>query len=334
MPLFVQVACYYQSVKGGQNMFISKPEKNVKLGKVSSDQKRSIIGIFTKNGRGSSLFFFLPSLILLVLFFVGPVLLTFYFAFTNLSLTGVHAQDPDVIWFGNFSTMFQDPTFTISVINTIVFLFFTAIIGQQGVGLILALLMREKSRLVRRVVGTLVIAGWVTPEIVVAIIFVAFFSDQGTANAILGVFGIEGISWLYSYPMITVIIAGIWHGTAFSMLVYQAALGDIPKEIEEASKVDGANAWQRLWKIILPTIKGSIVTNMVLITLQTLGVFTLIFAMTGGGPGNQTMTLPIFMYKAAFSNFQLGYATAISLVLLLIGIITSLIYMRTLKVKL
>lgn len=80
-------------------------------------------------------------------------------------------------------------------------------------------------------------------------------------------------------------------------------------------------------------IKGTIVTNMVLITLQTLGLFTLIFSLTGGGPGNLTETLPIYMYHQAFANYQLGYGTAISLILLLIGIIASIGYIRLLKVQ-
>jgi multiple sugar transport system permease protein len=285
-----------------------------------------------RNG-GNPIFYFLPAVLLLLVFFIGPVLLTFYFAFTNLSLTGAAAQNIEFVGFENFVNMFQDPAFRKSIFLTIVFLVLSAVVGQQALGLILALLMREKKRSFRRIIGTLVIAGWVTPEIVVAFIFVAFFSDTGTVNAVLGWFGMEKVSWLFQFPMACVVIANIWHGTAFSMLVYQSALGDVPKEIEEAAQIDGASLWQSVFRITLPMIKGAVVTNMVLITLQTLGVFTLIFAMTGGGPGHASETLPIFMYNAAFVNFQLGYGTAISLILLLIGIIASLIYMRTLKIK-
>ncbi len=117
------------------------------------------------------------------------------------------------------------------------------------------------------------------------------------------------------------------------MLVFQASLDDVPKTIEEAAMIDGASKFQILIRIILPTMKGSIVTNMILVTLQTLGVFTLIYAMTGGGPGTSTQTLPIFMYNQAFVNYQLGYGTAISLVLLLIGVIASLFYIRSMKVQ-
>lgn len=281
-----------------------------------------------------SVLFMLPSWVLLLLFFFVPIILTFYFAFTNLSLTGAASAATHFVGFKNFASMFNDPTFRISVLRTIVFLVFSAVIGQQVLGLLIAILMNERNQTFRSVIGALVIAGWVTPEIVVAFVFFAFFSDTGTLDMILGWFHIKAIAWLYVFPMVSVIVANIWHGTAFSMMVYQAALGDVPKEIMESAEIDGAGRFQRLFRVTLPMIKGSIATNMMLITLQTLGVFTLIFSLTGGGPGNKTETLPIYMYQQAFADYQLGYGTAISLVLLLIGIIASFVYMRMLKIKL
>ncbi|WP_409294075.1 carbohydrate ABC transporter permease [Peribacillus sp. SCS-26] len=278
-----------------------------------------------------SVLFLLPAWILLLVFFVGPILLTFYFAFTNLTLTGTEARSTQFIGFQNFVTMFQDPDFRISVVKTIVFLLFSAVIGQQVLGFILAVLMKEKNKTFRRIIGIIVLAGWVTPEIVVAFCWVAFLSDNGTLNMILQHIGMKPVTWMYTFPMVSVVIANIWHGTAFSMLVFQAALDDVPKSVEEAAVMDGANKFQVLFRIVLPMVKGSIVTNMILVTLQTLGVFTLIFAMTGGGPGTSTQTLPIFMYNQAFVNYQLGYGTAISLILLVIGIGASLIYMRSMK---
>lgn len=297
------------------------------VGRTSSPHKSNHKKLVT------SLLFLLPSWILLLIFFIGPILLTFYFAFTNLSLTGSEAQATQFVGFSNFVNMFQDPNFRISVIKTIVYLLFSAIMGQQVLGFILALLMKEKNPTFRRVIGIIVIAGWVTPEIVVAFCWVAFLNDSGTLNMILQQIGLKPVAWLFTFPMTSVIIANIWHGTAFSMLVFQAALDDVPKSIEEAAVVDGASRFQVLYKIVLPMIKGSVVTNMILVTLQTLGVFTLIYAMTGGGPGTSTQTLPIFMYNQAFVNYQLGYGTAISLILLLIGVLVSLLYLKSMKVK-
>jgi len=277
------------------------------------------------------LYFLLPSIVIMLVFFITPVFLTFFYSFTNLALTGESARELKFVGFDNYIHMFKDPTVKISIWNTLVFLFGSAVIGQQLLGLFIALLMKRKNRPFRRVIGTIVLAGWVTPEIVCALCLYSFFGDEGTLNSIITSLGLPAVTWLYTVPMLTIILANIWHGTAFSMLVFQAALDDVPSEVEEAAVVDGASKWQVLIRIIIPYIKDSFMTNMMLITLQTLGVFGLIYAMTGGGPGTSTTTLPIFMYNQAFVNYQLGYGTAISLLLLLIGIVLSLFYTRSLK---
>ncbi|ANS77151.1 amino acid ABC transporter permease [Paenibacillus yonginensis] len=277
------------------------------------------------------IYFLLPSIAVMLVFFIYPILLTFYYSFTNLALTGEAAKELKFIGLDNYVRMFQDPSVRVSIWNTLVFLIGSAVIGQQVLGFVIALLMKHKNRLFRRVIGTIVLAGWVTPEIVCALCLYSFFGDEGTLNAIIGFLGIPDVAWLYTVPMLTVILANIWHGTAFSMLVFQAALDDVPNEIEEAAVVDGASRMQILLRITIPYIKQTITTNMMLVTLQTLGVFGLIYAMTGGGPGTATTTLPIFMYNQAFVNYQLGYGTAISLLLLLLGIVLSLFYIRSMK---
>ncbi|EPD82479.1 carbohydrate ABC transporter permease [Paenibacillus sp. HGH0039] len=287
--------------------------------------------LYRKKRTSSWFYFLLPSIAIMLVFFIYPILLTFYYSFTNLALTGEAAKELKFTGFDNYVRMFQDPTVRISIWNTLVFLIGSAVIGQQVLGFLVALLMKHKNKHFRRVIGTIVLAGWVTPEIVCALCLYSFFGDEGTLNAILVFFGIPVVTWLYTVPMITIILANIWHGTAFSMLVFQAALDDVPAEIEEAAVVDGASRWQILTRIILPLIKGTLTTNMMLVTLQTLGVFGLIYAMTGGGPGTSTTTLPIFMYNQAFVNYQLGYGTAISLLLLLLGIILSLFYIRAMR---
>src|SRR5699024_5263150 len=138
----------------------------------------------------------------------------------------------------------------------------------------------------------------------------------------------------FEYPMISVVIANIWRGTAFSMMAFQTALDDIPTEVEEAATMDGATRWGIVRHITLPMVSGTFATNIILVTLQTLGVFTLIYTMTGGGPGNSTMTLPVYMYQQAFVSYQLGYGTAISLIMLLIGAIFSVVYIKVLDVEL
>jgi len=200
-----------------------------------------------------------------------------------------------------------------------------------SLGLGLSLLMRRSTKVVRNFVGTAVIGAWVLPEIVAAYLLSAFFNDDGTLNVMLHAVGLPGQDWLYAAPIIAVSLANIWRGTAFSMLVYSAALSEVPKEIEESAEMDGASGLRRLIFVTLPMITRAIMTNLMLITLQTLSVFGLIYAMTRGGPGTKSQTLPLYMYEQAFSFSQIGYGTAIALVMLAIGAVFSLVYLRGLN---
>ena len=160
----------------------------------------------------------------------------------------------------------------------------------------------------------------------------ALFLDDGSFNKILGVLSAgPAQDWVQACRSWRCSLANVWRGTAFSMLVYSAALSEVPKEIEESATMDGAGTVQRLWSVTLPMIRRTITTNLMLITLQTLSVFGLIWTMTRGGPSNKSTTLPIFAYQQAFQLSQLGYGTALALVLLAIGGVFSLVYLRALR---
>lgn len=275
-----------------------------------------------------SALFFTPSLLLLGIFFIGPMVMTIVFSFTNISLTGSSAQAVQFVGFRNFVEIFRDPKLAKVLMNTMVFLVFSGIIGQQCLGFLLATLMKEKDRFIRKFVGFTVVAGWITPEVIAAFMFSAFFADAGTLNKIIGIFGISPVSWLFTFPMACVVIANIWKGSAYSMMMFQASLDNISGDIIEAAKIDGANAFQLLLRITLPMIKSTMATTFIIVTLSTLGAFGLIFAMTGGGPAIYTTTLSIFMYQKAFIAYQIGYGMAIALFILVIGIILSLVYIR------
>ncbi|MBO0803034.1 MAG: sugar ABC transporter permease [Nocardiopsaceae bacterium] len=274
-----------------------------------------------------------PAVVLLLLFMAAPIGWAVYDSFTNVALTGVGASSASFVGFANFTRMFADPTFVQSLVLTVVFTVGSGVVGQNILGFGLALGMRGRNRVFRAVLGSVVVAAWVVPEIVAAFIWYAYLNDQGTLNAALSALGLPHPSWLYVYPMLSAIFANIWRGTAFSMLVYSAALSDLPDDVLEAASVDGAGVVQRLWRVTLPLMKRSIMTNLMLVTLQTLSVFTLIFALTGGGPGTASQTLPLYMYQEAFKFYQLGYGAAMTLVLLAIGAIFSLIYVRVLRVE-
>lgn len=272
-----------------------------------------------------------PAIGLMLVFLAGPIIYCVYAAFTNMALTGPGAANVKFVGLDNFRKAFSSGAFTNSIWLTLVFTLISAIIGQNTLGLGLSLLMRKSTKTVRNFVGTAVIGAWVLPEVVAAYLLSAFFNDDGTLNVMLHAVGLPGQDWLYAAPIIAVSLANIWRGTAFSMLVYSAALSEIPKEIEESAEMDGAGGWRRLIFVTLPMITRAIMTNLMLITLQTLSVFGLIYAMTRGGPGTKSQTLPLYMYEQAFSFSQIGYGTAIALVMLAIGAVFSLIYLRGLN---
>lgn len=272
-----------------------------------------------------------PATILMALFLAGPIAYCAYIAFTDLQLTG--QAESSFVGFDNFTAAFKDPAFLNAVWLTLVFTVLSSIVGQNTLGLALAALMQRASKPVRTVTGAVVVTAWVLPEVVAGFLMYAFFRREGTLNAILDWLQLPHQNWLFTLPILAVSFANVWRGTAFSMLVYSAALAEIPTEVTESAQVDGANAWQRLWHITLPMIRRSIGTNLMLNTLQTLSVFGLIWVMTRGGPGNDSQTLPLFMYEQAFQKSMIGYGTAVALLLLVVGSLFSLVYMRLLRTE-
>ncbi|MGW4914298.1 carbohydrate ABC transporter permease [Streptomyces sp. NPDC004270] len=272
-----------------------------------------------------------PALVLILLFLGGPIVYCAWIAFTDLQLTGqAHSS---FVGFANFRRAFHDDAFLNAVWLTLVFTVVSALVGQNTLGLALAALMRRASKPVRTLTGGIVITAWVLPEVVAGFLLYAFFRREGTLNAILDFLHLPSQNWLFTLPILAVSFANVWRGTAFSMLVYSAALDEIPNEIEESAEVDGAGGWRRMWHITLPMIRRSIGTNLMLNTLQTLSVFGLIWVMTRGGPGDKSQTLPLFMYEQAFQNSMIGYGTAVALLLLLVGSLFSVVYMRLLRTE-
>ncbi|MFF8724871.1 carbohydrate ABC transporter permease [Streptomyces sp. NPDC015171] len=272
-----------------------------------------------------------PAVVLLALFLAGPIAYCVYIAFTDLQLTGqAHSS---FVGLANFRRAFRDDAFLNAVWLTLVFTVLSSLVGQNTLGLALAALMKRASKPVRTLAGGVVVTAWVLPEVVAGFLLYAFFRREGTLNAILDWLHLPRENWLFTLPVLAVSFANVWRGTAFSMLVYSAALDEIPAEITEAAEVDGAGGWRRLWHITLPMIRRSIGTNLMLNTLQTLSVFGLIWVMTRGGPGDRSQTLPLFMYEQAFQNSMIGYGTAVALLLLLVGSLFSAVYLRLLRTE-
>ncbi|MEU7152290.1 sugar ABC transporter permease [Streptomyces sp. NPDC045456] len=270
-----------------------------------------------------------PATVLLLLFLAGPIGYCVYIAFTDTQLTG--QESASFVGLDNFRHAFGDPAFLNAVVLTLVFTLISSVLGQNTLGLAIAALMRRASKTVRTVTGAVVLTAWVLPEIVAGFLLYTFFERRGTLNAILDWLHLPSQNWLFTLPILAVSCANVWRGTAFSMLIYSAALSEIPQEVTESAEVDGASGRQRLWHVTLPMIRRSIGTNLMLNTLQTLSVFGLIWAMTRGGPGNRSQTLPVFMYDQAFLKSLIGYGTAVALLLLVVGALFSVVYLRLLR---
>jgi multiple sugar transport system permease protein len=281
--------------------------------------------------RASTLIWLTPAGLLVGILFVVPIIYAFYLGFTNLELLGPHAQSYSFTGLANLDRMINDPVFWSSTKITLIFVIGSGIIAQTVVGLALALLGQRAHSIVRTSVGALVVLAWVLPEVCVAFMWYAFGQPGGILSYLVGN---PSNDLLTSAPLLVVCIANAWRGTAFSMLILSAGLRNVPEEVDEAAQLEGAAYWTRLVHITLPIMRPTIMTNMLLITLGTISDFTLIFAMTQGGPGNETAILPVYMYIEAFQFNELGYGTAISLALVVIGGLLSVLYIRQLRPEL
>jgi multiple sugar transport system permease protein len=286
----------------------------------------------------TGILFTAPAFLIIFIFMLGPALWAFYISFTNMALTGVGAETPQWVGPQNFVQILHDGEFFNAFRVSLTYLVGSALIGQAVLGLILALLMRKRNRVFKGILGAIIVCAWVVPDVVAGFLWSAFLAGgpqsvlaPGMLNTVMSTFGLPQHAWIQEYPMTMVIIANIWRGTAFSMLLYASALEGIPAELLEAASIDGAGAWARLRRITLPLIKGAIATDLLLITLATLSDFTLVYVLTGGSNMNNEL-LTIYQYRQAFQFYQIGYGSAIALLIIAVGAILSLIYIRALRV--
>ncbi len=281
--------------------------------------------------KASTLAWLTPAAALLIGLFLVPIGYAIYLGFTNLELLGPTAQNYSFTGLANVQRMVHDPVFWSSVKLTLIFVVGSGIIAQTILGLALALLGQRAHVTVRASVGSVVVLAWVLPEICVAFIWYAFSQAGGTLSVLTGH---PNSDLLSTVPLLIVCVANAWRGTAFSMLVLSAGLRNVPQEADEAAQLEGASYWKRLLRVTLPIMRPTLMINMLLITLGTISDFTLIFAMTQGGPGNQTAILPVYMYIEAFQFNALGYGTTIALALMVIGALLSVFYIRQLRPEL
>ena len=284
--------------------------------------------------------FMAPAFLVIAFFMLGPALWAIYISFTNTSLTGVGAATPQWVGLQNFEQILHDAEFFNAFRVSLTYLVGSALIGQAVLGLLLAMLMRHRQPVFKAVLGAIIIIAWVIPDVVAGFLWSSFLAGgpqsvlaPGLLNSIIATFGLPQHAWIQEYPMASIIVANTWRGAAFSMLLYASALEGIPPELLEAASIDGAGLWARIRYITLPVIKGSIATDLLLITLATLSDFTLVYVLTAGSNPNAEL-LTIYQYRQAFQFYQIGYGSAISLLILVVGAILSLLYIRVLRIDL
>lgn len=279
-------------------------------------------------GRSKAMAFVAPALALVAVFLIFPAVWTLYLGLTNYRLTGIAAADPSFVGISNYLSAITDPQFLNSLQLTLIFVFFSAIVGQSVLGFTIAWRMRTAPRTIRGVVEMLVLLAWILPASVVAFLWLAFLDrDGGTLSALAG---IEGFAPLIDHPMISIIVFNTWRGTAFSMLLFGAALSAVPPSQLETARLAGASTLEQLRDVVFPHIRGHVLTNTLLISLWTFNDFTP-YLITAGGPNHQSEILPIYIYNTALYGGELGYGAAISLIMILINLVIALIYLRLLR---
>ncbi len=272
--------------------------------------------------------FVLPAMVTIGVFLLFPALWTIYIGITNYRLTGEAARNPRTVGGENYTRALDDPLFTNSLLLTGIFVLGSAVIGQNVLGFALAWLLRGATTWVRRTVEALVLLSWILPSTVVAFLWITVLDrGDGTLNLMLGT---DGTAWLLKYPMLSLIVFNTWRGTAFSMLLYSSALAAVPPSQLETARLVGASGWQTVRDVVFPHIRGHVLTNTLLISLWTANDFTP-FLLTAGGPDHRSEILAVFVYRMALEGGELGYASAISLLMLVANLIVALLYVRLLR---
>ncbi|MGD8166084.1 carbohydrate ABC transporter permease [Herbiconiux sp. P16] len=225
---------------------------------------------------------------------------------------------PTFIGFENYAKLFSDPTFYTVLLNTVIFAFvYTALNLVLALAISLWLNTRIKFAGFWRVIFFLPA---ITPMVANALIWRLLLSQDGLVNSVLAGAGIDGPSWLSdaNFALISVITMSVWQSFGYNVIVLSAGLGSIPKEILEASRVDGTSAWSRLRHIILPMLSPSLFFTMTMTMIGAFQVFVQPQILTQGGPGEATNTFVLYLYRNGFVFDKLGYASALAWILFLV----------------
>jgi multiple sugar transport system permease protein len=282
---------------------------------VRSRRRGSAIGPGRWRRRLTPYLFLTPNLLVFTTFLFIPIGAAIFISFQKRGIL----DDGEWIGLKNYVDMTQDPLFWQSLGHTIAFTLGT-VPTSMALGLLLAVMLNRRlpGRALLRSIYFIpvVIAG-----VIVALIWAWIFdTTNGVLNGFLAKLHVAPVPWTSSqtFAMLSLVIATVWVRLGFCMVVYLAGLQSIPGSLHEAARVDGARGWSTFWHVTWPLLGPTTFLLVIINVIFSFQVFDLIYVMTGGGPGFSTTVFVEYIYRAAFMQFQMGYASALGVVLFLV----------------
>ena len=266
--------------------------------------------------------FLLPAAAVMIVFFFIPFFQTFGLSFFDYSSS---LYNPNFVGADNYIKLFKEPVFYKVMFNTFMYLVI-AVPFLVTFPLFLAILINQKIRGIT-LYKILLYLPVIVSIVVAAIAFKWLYAGQGILNYILSLFHIKSIGWLVDtkWALFSVALVTIWKGIGYYMIIYLAALMSVPKELYEACDIDGANFLTKHLTVTVPHIMPTIALVTTISAISAMKVFAEIYVMTKGGPLNSSKTIVYYIYERAFENLDLGFASAMAVVLLIIVMAFSLI---------
>lgn len=292
-------------------------------------------GVFTPGRRGWTLvrrrrielwLFLVPAIIFFASFFVYPLAYGVYMSTTKFTSATFFTGQAPFVGLKNFVTIFQDPVLGKAILNT-VGITVVSVVSELVIGLGLALLFSRKFP-GNRWMPTLILLPWLLPSVVVGTIWKWLLAGDGAINRVFGFLHLPTDTWLAdpATALGAIIVVCIWGSLPYWSIILSAALRQVPEEQLEASQIDGAGAWKRLIHIVIPTIWPVVSVLVIMSVVYTLLIVDIVLVLTGGEPADDTATLGLLSYRAAFQLFQFGNAGAYGIVLLLISLVFAIAY--------
>lgn len=275
--------------------------------------------------------FIAPVVLYLLFFYAYPLVRNLDLSFRDYTLASFITGNADWAGLSNYIAVLQDASFAPAILNTAVFTL-GSILFQFAIGLALAVFFFRRFPL-SGTLRALFLVPWLLPLLVSASIWSWMLnSESGVVNAGIQALGAPQINWLTSpqWALVSVLIANIWIGIPFNLVILYSGLQNISTDVYEAASLDGANAWQTFWRITFPLLRPVSAITILLGLVYTLKVFDIIWIMTKGGPGDASTTLSIWSYRLGFGGGtpELSPAAAVGNVLIVIAFVFGLIYIR------